>query len=99
MTGVPSHGTPRAMVQNARFEREMEELDQGARREIWKSLKRARDDQPTPGVEKPWDGDWELWPCGKYRVLLRPMTREEVKTATGAAGEGIYLMYIELPSS
>ena len=92
---APSQPRARAvMVQNELFTSQLEALDEHERKIVWLSLSRARDGKPTPGVERPWDGDWLLWPCGQRQVLLRPMSPQEV-AAAGGSGEGIYLMGIE----
>ena len=95
MSEAPQRGRPPRMIKSERFASQMAELDADARQLIWRSLNRAREGKPTPGVEKPWDGDWLLWPGGAYQVLLRQMTSVEVEAVTGEPGEGIYLMAIE----
>jgi hypothetical protein len=84
------------MLQTEQFAVQMAELDAVERARVWGWLKRARDGLPTFGVEKPWAGDWELWPCGTYRVLLRPLSPAEVQRETGVPGAGIYLVRLEL---
>jgi hypothetical protein len=83
------------MVESELFSSQMAELDAEVQGLIWRSLNRAREGRPTPGVEKPWEGDWLLWPCGDHHVLLRPMTEEEVAAVTGAPQKGILLIAIE----
>jgi hypothetical protein len=83
------------MVESELFSSQMAELDAEAQGLIWRSLNRAREGRPTPGVEKPWQGDWLLWPCGGHQVVLRPMREEEVATVTGELQEGILLIAIE----
>ncbi len=95
MNEAPQNGQPPAMIESERFASQMAELDAEAQRLIWRSLNRAREGKPTPGVEKPWGGDWLLWPCGRHQVLLRQMASAEVEAVTGRPGEGIFLMAIE----
>lgn len=95
MSKAPQGDQPLAMIESERFASQMAELNTEARGLIWRSLNRAREGKPTPGVEKPWDGDWLLWPCGSHRVLLRQLASAEVEAVTGEPGEGIFLMAIE----
>jgi hypothetical protein len=81
---------PATMFEAERFESEIALLEHAEQKRIWRSLRRARDGMPTPGVERRWKGDWLLWPCGEYKVILRAMSPEEV-AARGATGEGILL--------
>ncbi len=95
MSRPPQSGQPLAMIESELFASQMAELNTSEQGVIWRSLNRARKGQPTPGVEKHWDGDWLLWPCGSHKVLLRPMASAEVEAVTGEPGEGIFLMGIE----
>jgi hypothetical protein len=94
MADPPQPRIRAVMVENELFKSQIAVLDNAEQQRIWRSLRRARDGRATPGVERRWDGDWLLWPCGAYKVLLRPMSPEEVAD-TGATGEGIYLMGLE----
>jgi hypothetical protein len=95
MSGVREGDSARVVLQTEQFETQLAELDQGDQDAIWRSLKRARDGLPTFGIEKPWGGDWELWPCGAFRVLLRPLSHDEVEAQTGVSAPGLYLVQIE----
>jgi hypothetical protein len=83
------------MVGTALFWDQWKELDEEEQQRILKSLRRARDGLPTPGVDNPFGGEWLLWPCGDRKVLLRPMGRDEVEAETGAPGKGFLLYSVE----
>ena len=95
MSAVPQADQTRVMIQSERFASQMAELDQEAQDLIWRSLNRAREGRKAVGVEKRWEGDWLLWPCGSRKVLLREMTPTEVEDLTGEHRDGICLMGIE----
>lgn len=102
MNGMQDRGATPAMFTTELFRSQMAELDEEEQELVWRWLRRARDGLPTPGVEKPWGGDWFLWPCGsptRYRVLLRPMAREEVESLPGSPSEGFLLYSVESAAS
>ena len=88
-----------AMAETGLFTSQMKDLTELDAKTVWRSLQRARDGLVTPGVQKPWGGDWMLWPCGSYRVLLRPLNSEEASSLKPPADAGYLLYWVERSDS